>query len=57
MNYRGVLDPNGGAKAKIQIPRAAYLRGLQIHSAYLVMDPQSPGKIRRASSTASLTIL
>jgi len=55
-NYTGVLDTNGKAKAKINIPNDNRLRGVRLHSAYVVLDQGAPFGIKTISNTASFSI-
>lgn len=56
MNYRGVLDGQGKARARIRIPGDGRLIGKTIRSAFIVTGPPAPGGVRNVSETFTFTI-
>lgn len=54
--YQGVLDHRGQAQAAIHIPKVSTLVGLQIHTAFLTLDPAAPSGIRSIANTQSFMI-
>ena len=56
VNYSGVLDASGQAKAQILIPNLPVLKGVRIHSAFITLDPAAPFGISNISSTETLSI-
>jgi hypothetical protein len=55
-NFAGLLDSAGSAKASIVIPNLPVLKGLRIHSAYVILDPAAPLGILLISPTVTFTI-
>jgi hypothetical protein len=53
--FRGVLDANGSARARVNIPQVIGLRGLRVFYAAVVFDPQAPGGIAAVSQTLNET--
>jgi len=56
VNYAGVLDKAGQAKAKINIPNSTLLIGVRLHSAFLTLDAMAPQGVRSISSTFTFAI-
>lgn len=56
VNYTGILDASGKAKAQIKIPNVPVLKGLRIHSAFITLNPAAPSGVSNISNTATLTI-
>jgi hypothetical protein len=57
VNYAGVLDASGKAKAQILIPNNPVLTGIRVYSAFVTIDPAAPYGISNISNTATLSIL
>lgn len=55
-NYRGKLDANGAAKAKLAIPNLAFLKGQRFYTAFVTFDPQAPLGVGQISSSLPITI-
>jgi hypothetical protein len=56
VNYAGVLDAGGQAKARIDILNDRALIGIRLHSAFVTLDPSAPFGIRSISNTFSFSI-
>lgn len=54
--YAGKLDKNGRATAGLALPGDNRLKGLTLHSAFLVLDAPSPFGVGRISNRASFKI-
>jgi len=54
--FSGKLDAKGEAKIAIQIPNAPALKGLQLFTAYVVLDAKSTSGISALSNTHRLVI-
>ena len=54
--YQGVINSKGQANAAINIPNDPALIGLQIHTAFVTLDPAAPSGIRSISNTFSFSI-
>ena len=57
VNYAGVLDASGKARAQILIPNNPALKGVRIHSAFVTLDAAAPFGISDISATATFSIL
>jgi len=56
VNYAGVLDAKGNAKAQIKILNNPVLKGVRIHSAFVTLDANAPFGISLISNTATFSI-
>jgi len=56
VNYSGLLDKAGTAKAQIKILNNPALKGVRIHSAFVTLDPMAPFGISLISNTATFSI-
>jgi len=56
LNYTGVLDASGKAKAQIKIPNLPALKGVRIHSAFITLNPAAPSGVSSISNTATFSI-
>ena len=54
--YRGSIDKNGQATAKINIPNTPLLIGVRPHTAFVTLDPAAPFGIKSISDTFSFSI-
>jgi hypothetical protein len=57
VNFAGLLDAQGNARAQIQIPNLPALKGVRIYNAFVTLDPAAPFGISQISSTVTLSIL
>ncbi|MBN2491061.1 MAG: hypothetical protein JXQ29_09445 [Planctomycetes bacterium] len=57
VNYSGVLDTSGTAKAGISLPAVPALVGISIYTAFVTLDPASPFGIRSISGAEKLAII
>jgi len=56
INFSGLLNAQGKAKAQIQIPNLPALKGVRIYNAFVTIDPAAPFSINQISSTVTLSI-
>ena len=56
LNYSGLLDASGKAKAQIKILNDSRLKGIRIYSAFVTLDAGAPNGISLISNTADFTI-
>jgi len=56
-NYAGILDANGKATAKINIPNLPGIKGIRIYSAFLTLKPGAPSNIQSISNSFIFTIM
>jgi len=56
VNYRGVLDAQGQAKARISIPNLPVLKGVRLHTAFLTILATAPSGVKSISNTFTFTI-
>jgi hypothetical protein len=57
VGYSGILDAQGQAKARINIPGLAALKGVRLHTAFVTVLGSAPSGIRSISNTFTFTIL
>jgi len=55
-NYSGVLDQNGQAQAKLNIPNLPALKGTRLYSAFLTLKIGAPQNIQSISNTELVTV-
>lgn len=55
-DYVGLLDKNGGAKAKLNIPNIPALKGTRIYTAFLTLKASAPSGVSNISNTFLFTI-
>ena len=56
VNFAGLLDAQGNARAQIQIPNLPALKGVRMYNAFVTLDPAAPFGISQISSTVTLSI-
>ena len=56
-DFAGVLDANGKATAKINIPNLPGLKGIRLHSAFLTLKQGAPSNIQSISNAFIFTIM
>ena len=54
--YRGMIDNQGKATAKIRIPNITALIGTHTHTAFVTLNPSAPSGIKSISNTFSFSI-
>lgn len=54
--YHGVLDSTGRASATLAIPNVGGLKGLVLHHAFVVIDPNGPGGLGTISNGLPVTV-
>jgi len=57
VGFRGVIDNQGNATARINIPNLTILIGTHLHTAFVTLDPTAPSGIKSISNTFSFSIL
>ena len=55
-SYTGQLSSSGSATARINIPNFSVLRGVTLHTAFLVINASSPSGISKISTPVIMTI-